>query len=90
MPTRWPAAAPPPTRNAALASARSEFSSVEAARDVARGGLLPQVNASGSAVHNEQFESQGSARGAGTGLCAGAGTHDVMPSLVFGVTGNTL
>ncbi|MDK2749578.1 MAG: TolC family outer membrane protein [Halomonas meridiana] len=51
--------------NAALASARSEFSSVEAARDVARGGLLPQVNASGSAVHNEQFESQsqGSARG---------------------------
>jgi len=51
--------------NAALASARSEFSSVEAARDVARGGLLPQVNASGRAVHNEQFESQsqGSARG---------------------------
>lgn len=60
--------------NAALASARSEFSSVEAARDVARGGLLPQVNASGSATHNEQFESQGSARSAGTGTGAGAGS----------------
>ncbi|WP_083026649.1 TolC family outer membrane protein [Vreelandella lionensis] len=58
--------------NAALASARSEFSSVEAARDVARGGLLPQVNASGSATHNEQFESQGSARNTGTGTGAGA------------------
>ena len=58
--------------NAALASARSEFSGVEAARDVARGGLLPQVNASGSATHNEQFESQGSARNTGTGTGAGA------------------
>ena len=58
--------------NASLASARSEFSSVEAARDVARGGLLPQVNASGSATHNEQFESQGSARNTGTGTGAGA------------------
>ncbi|WP_311062977.1 TolC family outer membrane protein [Halomonas sp. DWK9] len=66
--------------NAALASARSEFSGVEAARDVARGGLLPQVNASGSAVHNEQFESQGSARtagaGAGAGANAGVGVND--------------
>ena len=53
--------------NAALASARSEFSGVEAARDVARGGLLPQVNASGSATHNEQFESQGAARNTGAG-----------------------
>ncbi|GGC78522.1 TolC family outer membrane protein [Vreelandella lutescens] len=66
--------------NAALASARSEFSSVEAARDVARGGLLPQVNASGSAVHNQQFESQGSARSVGTGTetgaSAGVGVND--------------
>jgi outer membrane protein len=53
--------------NTALASARSEFSGVEAARDVARGGLLPQVNASGSATHNEFFESQGSARNTGAG-----------------------
>ncbi|XUO83547.1 TolC family outer membrane protein [Halomonas sp. KM007] len=44
--------------NAALASARAEFSGVEAGRDVARGGLLPQVNASGSVVHNQQYESQ--------------------------------
>ncbi len=44
--------------NAALASARAEFSGVEAGRDVARGGLLPQVNASGSVVHNQQYESR--------------------------------
>jgi outer membrane protein len=56
--------------NAALASARAEFSGVEAGRDVARGGLLPQVNASGSVVHNQQYESQGSARGAGVGVGA--------------------
>ncbi|WP_081137436.1 TolC family outer membrane protein [Halomonas sp. BC2] len=56
--------------NAALASSRAEFSGVEAGRDVARGGLLPQVNASGSVVHNQQYESQGSARGAGVGVGA--------------------
>lgn len=49
--------------NATLASARAEFSSVEASRDVVRGGLLPQVNASGNVVHNRQYESQSSARG---------------------------
>ncbi|MCC5901022.1 MAG: TolC family outer membrane protein [Halomonas sp.] len=49
--------------NAALASARAEFSGVEAARDVVRGGLLPQVNASGNVVHNRQYESQTAARG---------------------------
>ncbi|AQU81678.1 MULTISPECIES: TolC family outer membrane protein [unclassified Halomonas] len=49
--------------NAALASARAEFSGVEAARDVVRGGLLPQVNASGNVVHNRQHESQTAARG---------------------------
>ncbi len=56
--------------NAALASARAEFSGVEAGRDVVRGGLLPQVNASGSVVHNQQYESQGSARGAGVDVGA--------------------
>lgn len=56
--------------NAALASSRAEFSGVEAGRDVARGGLLPQVNASGSVVHNQQYESQGSARGAGVDVGA--------------------
>ncbi len=61
--------------NAALASSRAEFSSVEVGRDVARGGLLPQVNASGSVVHNRQYESQSSARPieAGTGGAEGAG-----------------
>ncbi|MGO2055645.1 MAG: TolC family outer membrane protein [Halomonadaceae bacterium] len=54
--------------NAELASARSEYLGVEAGRDVARGGLLPQINASGSVTHNEQYESQGSSQaGAGTG-----------------------
>ncbi|WP_447555650.1 TolC family outer membrane protein [Vreelandella sp. EE22] len=44
--------------NAELASARSQFSGVEAARDVVGGELLPQVNASGNVVHNRQYESQ--------------------------------
>ncbi|PCF95005.1 TolC family outer membrane protein [Vreelandella nigrificans] len=54
------------SNNAALASARAEFSGVEAARDVVRGGLLPQVNASGNVVHNRQYESQAAARGGAT------------------------
>lgn len=54
------------SNNAALASARAEFSGVEAARDVVRGGLLPQVNASGNVVHNRQYESQTAARGDAT------------------------
>jgi outer membrane protein len=56
--------------NAELASARSEYLGVEAGRDVVRSGLLPQINASGTVAHNEQYESQGSSRagvGAGTG-----------------------
>lgn len=44
--------------NAELASARSETGSVEAGRDVERGDLLPQVNASGNLTHNRQYESQ--------------------------------
>ncbi|MDP3535056.1 MAG: TolC family outer membrane protein [Halomonas sp.] len=58
--------------NATLASARADFSSVEASRDVVRGGLLPQVNASGNVVHNRQYESQNSAR-------AGAVTDPTTP-----------
>ncbi|UXZ53204.1 TolC family outer membrane protein [Halomonas sp. 7T] len=53
------------SNNATLASARAEFSSVEASRDVVRGGLLPQVNASGNVVHNRQYESQTSTRAGG-------------------------
>ncbi|MCA8864057.1 MULTISPECIES: TolC family outer membrane protein [unclassified Halomonas] len=58
--------------NAELASARSQYLGVEAGRDVARGGLLPQINASGTVAHNEQYESQGSSQ-AGAGAGAGAG-----------------
>ncbi|CAH1041632.1 TolC family outer membrane protein [Halomonas sp. TD01] len=58
--------------NAALASARAEFSSVEAASDVASGALLPQVNASGNVAHNQQYESQSSSRG---GQSAGAASN---------------
>lgn len=52
--------------NAELASARSEYLAVEANKDVAQAGLLPQVNASGNVVHNQQYESQTSSR-VGTG-----------------------
>lgn len=59
--------------NAALASARAEYLGVEAGRDVARSGLLPQVSATGNVAHNQQYESQTSSR-AGTG--AGGVTGD--------------
>ncbi|RUR33439.1 type I secretion protein TolC [Vreelandella andesensis] len=55
------------SNNAALASARAEFSSVEAASDVASSALLPQVNASGNIAHNQQYESQSSSRAQGAG-----------------------
>lgn len=48
--------------NAELSSARFEYLAVEAGKDIAQAGLLPQVNASGNVVHNEQYESQTSAR----------------------------
>lgn len=57
--------------NAELSSARFEYLSVEAAKDIAKAGLLPQINASGNVTHNEQYESQTSSRlpteGAGVG-----------------------
>ncbi|MGP9806889.1 TolC family outer membrane protein [Halomonas sp. AOP12-C2-37] len=54
--------------NAALSSARSEYLGVEAGRDVARGALLPQVNATGNVAHNQQYESHGR-----SGIGSGAG-----------------
>lgn len=60
--------------NTALASARAEFAGVEAGRDVARGDLLPQLNASGQVTHNRQFERQSSAFGTGSG--GGTGSDD--------------
>lgn len=56
--------------NAALASARSEYQAVEAGKDVAQAGLLPQINATGRVAHNQQYESQGSTR---VGAAGGAG-----------------
>ncbi|WP_280549694.1 MULTISPECIES: TolC family outer membrane protein [unclassified Halomonas] len=55
--------------NAELASARSQTDSVAAGRDVERGDLLPQVNASADATHNRQYESQ-----RGSGAVSGSGT----------------
>ncbi|MDI5933864.1 TolC family outer membrane protein [Halomonas kalidii] len=54
--------------NAELASARSQFGSVEAGRDVQRGDLLPQVNVSGNVTHNRQYERQTGGFQTGGGL----------------------
>lgn len=51
--------------NADLASSRATFKSVEEARDVQRGDLLPQVNATANAANNRTFESQTSTVRAG-------------------------
>lgn len=51
--------------NAELASSRSIYSSVEAARDAERGDLLPQIGATADIMHNEAIESQ-SRPGSGT------------------------
>lgn len=59
--------------NAELSSARSQTQSVEAGRDVARGDLLPQLNASGNVAHNRTYESQTSAAGTQAGQ-VGTGT----------------
>ncbi|MBB3141261.1 TolC family outer membrane protein [Halomonas organivorans] len=56
--------------NATLASARAQYGSVEAGRDVARGDLLPQVTASGQVAHNRQYESQRSTLAAGSGAAS--------------------
>lgn len=44
--------------SAELASSRSIYDSVEAARNVQRGDLLPQVNATANAANNRTYESQ--------------------------------
>lgn len=62
--------------NAELASARSEYLAIEANKDVVQAGLLPQVNATGNVVHNQQYESQTSSQvraDAGDGTTAPAG-----------------
>ncbi|SDO18580.1 TolC family outer membrane protein [Vreelandella arcis] len=57
--------------NAELGSARAQSLSVEAGRDVARGDLLPQVNASGNVAHNREYESQTSTAGTQAGQASG-------------------
>ncbi|SFH55740.1 TolC family outer membrane protein [Modicisalibacter xianhensis] len=47
--------------SAELASSRSIYDSVKAARNVQRGDLLPQVNATANAANNRTYESQESA-----------------------------
>ncbi|MGO2879609.1 MAG: TolC family outer membrane protein [Halomonas sp.] len=64
------------SNNATLNSARAQYSGVEAGRDVARGALLPQVNASGNVAHHEQFESQSTRTTPGAGGGAGVGGGD--------------
>ncbi|HDZ47242.1 hypothetical protein LCGC14_0027650 [marine sediment metagenome] len=61
--------------NAELASARSEYLGVEAGRDVVRSGLLPQINATGQAAHNRQYENQSSSQAVG-GTGTGVGASD--------------
>lgn len=70
-----------------LNSSRSTFRSTEAGQDVARGALLPQINATGSVYHSETLESQsydtsgaglsdtqaGSGNGTGSGSNTGGG-----------------
>lgn len=45
--------------DADLASARAELQRVDAGRDIERGGLLPQLSAGSSLVHNRNHSSQG-------------------------------
>lgn len=52
--------------NAELSSSRSFYDSVEAARNVQRADLLPQVGASANAGHNRTYESQARAGASGT------------------------
>ncbi|MDW5378250.1 TolC family outer membrane protein [Halomonas sp. HP20-15] len=62
----WTIARDAMSNNADLASSRSTFRSVEEARDVQRGDLLPQVNATANAANNRSFESQSSTVSAGS------------------------
>ncbi|WP_136068774.1 TolC family outer membrane protein [Modicisalibacter radicis] len=63
----WTIARDAMDNNADLASSRATFHSVEENREVARGDLLPQINATANAANNRTFESQSSTASAGTG-----------------------
>lgn len=81
--------------SAELASSRSIYASVEAAREIERADLLPQVGASANASHNRTYQSQtraggGSLGGSGTrageaGVSGSAGGEDDYNSVSAGV-----
>ncbi|MCT8468677.1 TolC family outer membrane protein [Chromohalobacter canadensis] len=60
--------------NSTLGASRSTFQSVDAGRDVARGSLLPQIDATAQVAHNNTLESQSSSNAAGGGGQGGTGT----------------
>lgn len=53
--------------NATLGASRSTFQSVAAGRDVARGSLLPQIDATAQVAHTNSLESQSSTVSQGVG-----------------------
>ncbi|MBZ9557653.1 MULTISPECIES: TolC family outer membrane protein [unclassified Modicisalibacter] len=62
--------------NADLASSRATYQSVEEARNVERGDLLPQIDATATAANHRTFESQSSAAGGGGGAAGGISDDD--------------
>ncbi|MCI0510115.1 outer membrane protein [Chromohalobacter marismortui] len=60
--------------NATLDASRSTFQSVEAGRDVARGSLLPQIDATAQVAHNNTLESQEGSGIQGGGAQSGVGS----------------
>ncbi|NWO11353.1 TolC family outer membrane protein [Chromohalobacter salexigens] len=60
--------------NSTLGASRSTFQSVEAGRDVARGSLLPQIDATAQVAHNNTLESQSSSSALGGAGAGGSGT----------------
>ncbi|MCK0745783.1 TolC family outer membrane protein [Chromohalobacter nigrandesensis] len=53
--------------NATLGASQSTFQSVDAGRDVARGSLLPQIDATAQVAHNNTLESQEGGTQSGVG-----------------------
>lgn len=74
--------------NAELASSRSLFDSVEAAREVERADLLPQVNAGAEAAHNRIYESQGQTATGGEGQLGGLLSRIETLEQEAGITGS--
>ncbi len=69
----WTIARDAMANNADLASSRATFQSVEEARDVQRGDLLPQINATANAANSRTFDNQSSAGVDGAGVDGAVG-----------------